>query len=135
MIQCPLHPFSAEYQADPHPTFAALREETPAFSDELDMWVVTRYRDASMVMSDTTLFSASKSQDPLLPFCGEAGRALAEGFGHVPVMTNLDPPDHARIRRHNMTAFSAKRVANLEPAIREMTTLLLDDLLANDPFD
>ena len=99
------------------------------------MWVVTRYREAAMVMSDTELFSASNAQDPLLPFCPEAGQVLAEGFGYVPVMTNLDPPEHARIRRHNMTAFSARRVANLEPAIREMTTGLLDELLANDPFD
>ena len=136
MIQCPFHPFSVEYQADPYPTFAALREETPAFyCDELDMWVVTRYRDASIVMSDTELFSASNSQDPLLPFCPEAGHVLAEGFGYQPVMTNLDPPEHARIRRHNMTAFSAKRVADLEPVIREMTGKLLDDLLAKDRFD
>ena len=136
MTQCPFHPFSTEYQADPYPTFAAVRKEAPAFySDEIDMWVVTRYRDASMAMSDTERFSASNSQDPLLPFCPEAGQVLVEGFGYVPVMTNLDPPDHARIRRHNMTAFSAKRVANLEPIIRQMTTALLDDLLAQDPFD
>ena len=38
---CPFHPFSAEYLADPYPTFADVREEAPAFfSDELDMWVV-----------------------------------------------------------------------------------------------
>jgi len=136
VTQCPFHPFSAEYQADPYPTFAALRDDTSAFySDELDMWVVTRHRDASMVMSDTELFSASNSQDPLLPFCPEAGQVLAEGFGYQPVMTNLDPPEHARIRRHNMTAFSNKRVADLEPAIREMTTRLLDDLLASDPLE
>ena len=136
MSTCPFHPFSAEYLADPYPTFASVREETPAFySDELDMWVVTRYRDASMVMSDTEQFSASNSQDPLLPFCPEAGKVLAEGFGYTPVMTNLDPPEHARIRRHNMTAFSTRRVANLEPVIREITTSLLDDMLAEKRFD
>ncbi len=136
MSTCPFHPFSAEYLADPYPTFASVREETPAFySDELDMWVVTRYRDASMVMSDTEQFSASNSQDPLLPFCPEAGKVLAEGFGYTPVMTNLDPPEHARIRRHNMTAFSTRRVANLEPVIREIATSLLDDMLAKDRFD
>ncbi|MGI9614357.1 MAG: cytochrome P450 [Acidimicrobiales bacterium] len=133
---CPFHPFSADYLADPYPTFTAVREEAPAFySDELDMWVVTRYHDASMVMSDTVLFSASNSQDPLLPFSPEAGSVLAEGFGYMPVMTNLDPPEHARIRRHNMTAFSARRVADMEPAIRHLTTGLLDDLLTEERFD
>lgn len=136
MTQCPFHPFSDEYRTDPYPTFAAVREEAPAFySDDLDMWVVTRYRDASMVMSDTELFSASNSQDPLLPFCPEAGQVLSEGFGYVPVMTNLDPPEHARIRRHNMTAFSARRVAGLEPVIRRIATGLLDDMLAQERFD
>jgi cytochrome P450 len=136
MSVCPFHPFSAEYLADPYPTFAAVREEAPAFySDELDMWVVTRYRDAAMVMSDTELFSASNSQDPLLPFGPKAGAILAEEFGYRPVMTNLDPPEHARIRRHNMTAFSARRVAGLEPAIRDITTVLLDDLLTKPRFD
>ena len=133
---CPFHPFSAEYLDDPYPTFAAVRAQTPAFhSAELDMWVVTRYADAAMVMSDTDLFSASNSQDPLLPFCPEAGKVLAEGFGYVPVMTNLDPPEHARIRRHNMTAFSTRRVAALEAAIRDITTTMLDDLLAEQEFE
>lgn len=136
MSTCPFHPFSAEYLADPYPTFAAVREETPAFySDELDMWVVTRHRDASTVMSDVGLCSASNSQDPLLPFGPQAAQVLAEGFGYRPVMTNLDPPEHARIRRHNMTAFSARRVAGLEPVIRQITTDLLDDLLSNERFD
>lgn len=133
---CPFHPFSAEYLEDPYPTFAVVREEAPAFySDELDMWVVSRYADAAMVMSDTELFSASNSQDPLLPFCPEAGDVLAEGFGYVPVMTNLDPPEHARIRRHNMTAFSTRRVAALEPAIRDIATAMLDELLVEREFD
>ena len=136
MSTCPFHPFSAEYLADPYPTFAVVRDEAPAFySDELDMWVVTRYGDAAMVMANTELFSASIAQDPLLPFCPEAGKVLAEGFGYAPVMTNLDPPEHARIRRHNMTAFSARRIAGLEPAIRSITTGLLDDLLAHERFD
>jgi cytochrome P450 len=136
MSTCPFHPFSDDYLADPYPTFAAAREEAPAFySDEIDMWVVSRYRDVATVMSDTELFSASNSQDPLLPFSPEAGKVLAEGFGYKPVMTNLDPPEHARIRRHNMTAFSARRVANLEPAIREIATTLLDDMLSEPRFD
>lgn len=136
MSTCPFHPFSTEFLADPYTTFAALRNETPAFySEELDMWVVTRYRDAALTMSDTDSFSASISQDPLLPFSPEAGKVLADGFGYVPVMTNLDPPEHARIRRHNMTAFSNRRVNDLEPAIRRMTGHLLDELLAEQRFD
>ncbi len=134
--RCPFAPFSDGYRADPYPTFAGVRAEGPAFhSDELDMWVVTGHEDSAMILADTDRFSASIAQEPLLPFGPEAGRVLAEGFGYVPVMTNLDLPEHTRIRRHNLTAFSARRVAALEPFVREVTGQLLDRLLTQPRFD
>jgi len=133
---CPFAPFSDDYLTDPYPTFAAARAEGPAFhSDELDMWVVTRHRDVATILADTERFSAANAQDPLLPFGPAAGKILADGFGFVPAMTNLDPPEHARIRRHNLTAFSNRRVAALEPFVRRVTGQLLDDLLTKPRFD
>ena len=137
---CPAHelfqPFGAEYLADPYPTFAAVRNETAAFfSEELNMWVVTRYEDCATVMSDTDRLSSRIAQDPLLPFGPKAGAVLADGFGFIPTMTNLDLPEHTRIRRHNMTAFSTKRVAGLESVIRNLTTGMLDKMLAQPTFD
>lgn len=136
MTDCPFQPFSESYLADPYPVFSELRAETAAFhSDELDMWVVTRHRDAARVMADTTALSAANSQDPLLPFSPDAAAVLAAGFGYRPVMTNLDPPEHARIRRHNVAAFSATRVAALEPAIRSTVDSLLEPMLDRPRFD
>ncbi|MEM9654337.1 MAG: cytochrome P450 [Actinomycetota bacterium] len=137
---CPAHqrfqPFSQEYLTDPYPTFASVREETAAFhSEELGMWVVTRYQDCATVMSDTGRFSSRIAQDPLLPFGPKAGAVLSDGFGFIPTMTNLDLPEHTRIRRHNMTAFSNKRVAGLEPVIRDLTTDMLDRMLGQPRFD
>ena len=129
-------PFGPAYLADPYPTFAAVREETPAFySDELGMWVVTRYDDCATVMSDTDRCSARNAQDPLLPFGPRATAVLQDGFGFVPTMTNLDLPEHTRIRKHNLTAFSNRRVAELEPVIRDITTSMLDSMLAEPRFD
>ncbi|MEM9566181.1 MAG: cytochrome P450 [Actinomycetota bacterium] len=133
---CPFTPFADAYRADPYPTFAAKRDEAPAFyADELDMWVVTRHGDVGTILADTERFSASIAQDPLLPFGPAAAQVLADGFGYVPVMTNLDPPEHARIRRHNLTAFSSRRVAALEPFVRRVTNELLDRLLDRPRFD
>lgn len=137
---CPAHrafePFSEQYLNDPYPVFADVREEAPAFfSEHLDMWVVTRYADAARVMSDTENFSARIAQEPLLPFGSEAGAVLQQGFGFIPTMTNLDLPEHSRIRKHNLTAFSNRRVAELEPVIRQITTDMLDEFLAEDQFD
>ncbi|MEL6982664.1 MAG: cytochrome P450 [Actinomycetota bacterium] len=133
---CPFAPFSETYRADPYPTFAAVRQDGPAFhSDELDMWVVAGHRDVATILADTDRFSASIAQEPLLPFGPASGKVLSDGFGYVPVMTNLDPPEHARIRRHNLTAFSNRRVAGLEPFIRRVTGELFDRLLAKPAFD
>ena len=133
---CPFEPFSPDYRADPHPTFRRLRADGAAhYSEQLDMWVVTGHDDAGRVLADTERFSASIAQEPLLPFGPTAARVLADGFGYVPVMTNLDPPEHARIRRHNLTAFSTRRVAGLEPFVRRVTGERLDALLAADRFD
>lgn len=140
LSRCPAHesfqPFSEEYLIDPYPTFAAVREESAAFfNEELGMWVVTRYQDCATVMSDTERLSSRIAQDPLLPFGSKAGAVLAEGFGFIPTMTNLDLPEHTRIRRHNMTAFSTRRVADLEPVIRDITTRMLDEMLVEPRFD
>ena len=70
-------PFSPDYLVDPYPTFAHVREESPAFySEELDMWVVTRYDDGGRVMSDTERLSSRNAQDALLPFGAEAAAVL-----------------------------------------------------------
>ena len=137
---CPAHqsfePFGADYLRDPYPTFAAVREEGPAFyNEELGMWVVTRYEDCAVVMSDTERLSARIAQDALLPFGAKAGAVLSDGFGFIPTMTNLDQPEHGRIRKHNLTAFSNRRVAELEPVIRKLTATMLDTMLREQRFD
>jgi cytochrome P450 len=137
---CPAHqsfePFGADYLRDPYPTFAAVRKEGPAFySEELGMWVVTRYEDCAVIMSDTERLSARIAQDALLPFCPAAAAILSDGFGFIPTMTNLDQPEHGRIRKHNLTAFSNRRVAELEPVIREITGDMLDAMLSEERFD
>lgn len=133
---CPFQPFSSEFRDDPYPVFADVRSAGPTFhSDELDMWVITRHADVAMALSDTQRFSASNMLDPLFEFDERSSSVIADGFGAVPVMPNLDPPEHGRIRRHNLTAFSRRRVAALEATIRQMATDMLDDALSAGRFD
>ena len=51
---------------------------------------------------------------------------FAEGYPRVPTMLTADPPDHTRYRRLVTKAFTPKVIASMEPAIREITTRLLD---------
>jgi cytochrome P450 len=94
------------------------------------MWVVSRYADVDAVFRDPATFWASIAQAPLVPLSEDARAILAEGFRPPQVMSNLDPPEHGRIRKHTSRAFSARRIASLEPTIRARTTTLVDAFAA-----
>ena len=50
-------------------------------------------------------------------------------------MSNLDLPEHARIKAHTSRAFSARRIAKMETLIRERATLLVNALPASGRID
>jgi cytochrome P450 len=137
---CPIShvdPFAADFLADPYPALAALREEAPVcYSPVLDMWIVTRYADIEAIFHDHRTFSATIVQDPIHPPAAEARAVLDEGgFRPTPTMSNVDPPKHTRIRRHNMRSFSARRIASLEPRVRDRAAQLIEQMLAAPEFD
>jgi cytochrome P450 len=116
-------PFHDPYLADPYPFLAEARAATPVFySPDLDYWVVTRYHDIRHIFQTPRLFSAANTLAPLQPICPAAARALADGgFRPVPTLTNIDPPAHTRVRRLTNVAFTPRRVAGMEPFVRELT--------------
>jgi cytochrome P450 len=130
-------PLGPGYLADPYPVLAAARAEAAAFhAPDLDVWVVTRYRDIAAIFTDPATYSAANAQDPVVPLADAARAVLREGgFGAAPTMSNCDPPRHTRIRRHNMRAFSARRVAVLEPQVRATAEKLVSAMLGRDRFD
>ena len=120
---CPVHqrfdPLALDYLADPYPTLAAVRAEAAAFyAPSIDMWVVSRHADIDAIFKDPVTFSAGITQAPVFPLAGRAQEILAQGFRATPTMSNCDPPKHTRIRAHNIKAFSARRIAVLEPKVR-----------------
>jgi cytochrome P450 len=130
-------PFSADYLADPYPTLADARDAAPAFySADLDHWVVTRYADVRHVLRTTAEFSAINALEPLSKLCPRAASILKEGgYAATPALTNLDPPRHARQRRLANAAFTPKRVAALEPFIRDLAQRFCDERLRDGHAD
>ncbi|CAM01906.1 cytochrome P450 [Saccharopolyspora erythraea] len=129
-------PLATDYLADPFPILAAIREETPVFySSELDMWPVTRHEDIKRIFTDYETFSGAITQTPVYPLAEEAKDILAAGFHTTPTVSNCDPPKHTRVRAHNVKAFSARRIAVLEPTIRAYVTEMIDRILHQDRFD
>ena len=130
-------PFHDPYLADPYPFFAKARAATPVFySSDLDYWVVTRYHDIQQIFQTPRLFSAANTLAPLQPICPVAGHLLAEGgFRPVPTLTNSDPPAHIRVRRLATIAFTPRRVAAMEPFVRELTAQSVEKRLSSGRAD
>ena len=132
---CPVRhdydPLSPAYLADPYPTITRLREETPVFrSANLDMFVVTRMEDVEAVFMDPSTFSGRIVQNPVFPLCAEARHLLSGTFDPLPVMSNNDPPDHTRIRVHTSRGFSPRRMALLEPYVKQAADRHVDAMIA-----
>jgi cytochrome P450 len=82
------------------------------------------------------VFSAANTLAPLQPICPAAGRLLAEGgFRPVPTLTNSDPPGHSRLRRLTNVAFTTRRVAAMEPFVRQLNGRFLRERLSRGRAD
>lgn len=131
-----IDPLAPKFLADPYPHLAHQREAAPvAYCDDLDMWVVTRWADVDTVFRDHETFSAGNVQAPLLPLCDAAMAILKGRFNIQPVMSNLDQPEHTRIRRKLARAFSARRLRVLTPVVAERCAALLDEFVADGEAD
>jgi cytochrome P450 len=130
-------PSAPDYLADPYPTLAVARDAAPAFySAALDHWVATRYPDVRHVLRTTADFSAINALEPLSKLCPYAASILRDGgYAATPALTNLDPPGHARQRRLANAAFTPKRVAALEPFIRDLAQRFCDERLRDGHAD
>ena len=120
-------PFDEDYLADPYPHYARLRREAPIFyAPKIDFWVVSRHEDIAKIVKDHETFSNARVQEPIYPLQPEALRKLKEGVRVVPTTSTADPPGHRRTRAYASRAFSARRVASMEPLIRGITDDLID---------
>jgi cytochrome P450 len=130
-------PFNDPYLSDPYPFFIEAREAAPAFySDKLDYWIVTRYRDVKEVLQNWRVFSAANTLDTLKPLCPHAKQELVEGgFRPVKALTNADPPAHTRVRRLANVAFTPRRVALMEDFISGLARRFVEERLTEGRAD
>ncbi len=114
---------------DPFPFYDALREERPVYYDPgLDVYLVTRYDDAKQVLSDSDTFSLEHGyQDRYANGHVEVFAEILdrEGGGFIRDLA-IDPPAHTRLRRLTEKAFTAHRVKDLEPRIRQIVIDLIE---------
>lgn len=132
---CPLDndftTFDDGYLTNPYDILRRLNSEQPFFyAEKLGYLVVTRMDDIIDIFKDHDRFSSDNVQDPVFPVCPQATDVLSsEDFNPVAVMSNRQPPDHARIRKHTREGFSGRRMKQLEPYIRQRCDDLVDRML------
>jgi cytochrome P450 len=129
-------PFGGAYLADPYSFFSEARAATPVFyHQETNFWAVTRYNDIRQIFQNTKLFSAANALDTP-GVCPAAGKIYVDAnFNVVPTLTNTDYPHHTRVRRLASSAFTAKRVADIEPFVRELVVRFIDERFSGGQVD
>ncbi len=110
----------------------ALRKGAPIFFDrQLGSWLVTRNEDIWAIQADPVTFSVE------LGYHDFQARGMQDEFreilrrdggGYFPDAIMSDPPYHTRIRKLMERAFTAHRVKELEPRIRDVVVGLLDQV-------
>jgi len=113
-------PYSYEIDEDPYPTYRWLRDEEPAYRNErLDFWALSRYDDCVAAFVDFQTFSSAR---------GTVLELMDSPVGG-PLIIFMDPPRQTRLRNLVSKAFTPRRIADLEPAIREIAVGYLDPLV------
>ena len=122
---------SPSVRADPYPYYANLRREAPVQRlDPFGLWAISRYDEVLHVVKHPEIFSSSAMRTLAM-----GGISMAAGSGQMLEAAELaqsdtliaaDPPRHTRLRNLVNRAFTPRRIAALEPRMREIAAEALD---------
>ncbi|GGQ91316.1 cytochrome P450 [Streptomyces asoensis] len=126
-------PTSDDQLADPYPRYAQMRARCPVLHDrDRDIWVLTRHEDVARVVHDPGTFSSESAvRISGGPESEEVQQVLAEGWSLTPNLTESDGEEHTRLRVAVNRVFTPRRVAALEPFVRDTA----EDLIARFAAD
>ena len=118
-------PYSPAIDADPFPYYKVMRDEHPCFwSEEAQMWVLSRYTDIVTALNDWQTYS-SASGNLMTELPGRAGATLGSS----------DPPKHDRLRGLIQHAFMKRNLLALEEPIRAVAQQVFGQLKGVQTFD
>jgi len=140
------NPFDPEVIETPWDFFAALRRDAPLYElPNKAYYLISRYEDVMQAVMDTEIFSSNlvavllsdpnQSSPQMLNLGGQASTENKETVQAVDVLAIADPPNHTRQRRVSNRAFTMRRVAKMEDAIRALSNRLIDAFIAKGHCD
>jgi cytochrome P450 PksS len=128
--------WSPASRTNPLPIYARMRQEAPLVrlvdpNRDMPIWLVTRYQDAVEVLREKHLTKDfRKLEEPARSRYATPGLDV---LGQQMLMT--DPPDHTRLRSLVSKAFTSRRIEELRPRIRDISTRLLEAAKAQGTVD
>ncbi|TDD05626.1 cytochrome P450 [Saccharopolyspora terrae] len=123
-------PFDSEFVSNLYDRYGEIRSATPVqrmiTPHGLPVWTITRHDDVKAALTDSRLAKDfRRSREVILAKAGGTGRPFnSDDLSEQ--MLNLDPPDHTRLRKLVVKAFTARRIESLRPRVEEITAELLD---------
>jgi cytochrome P450 len=125
-----LRRLSADYYANPYPTYHALREHAPVHRLPDGGYFLSRYADCAAVYKDTGAYSSDKKRE----FAPKYGDSLLFEH-HTTSLVFNDPPLHTRVRRIIAGAFTPRAIADMERPVIGLVDGLLDAMAAKGRVD
>lgn len=120
-----------DFQADPYPTYAALREHEPVahrVKNGFHAYWLTRHEDVVRVLRDERFTSFGIPSELEADGIPETFRRLGQVLKHM--MLRIDGADHTRLRGLVNKAFTPRMVSRLEPRLEAICASLLDEVAA-----
>src|SRR4051812_13242319 len=107
------NPFAWEFHRDPHPTYAWLRDEAPAYHNQaLGFWALSRFDDVLDGLHDHATFTSTKGVT--IEDTGTTPEATEDGGGYgIRSVIDLDLPDHTILRKLISHRFTPRRISEL----------------------
>ena len=115
----------------PHEVFAQMRRTEPValrMYEGRPFWAVTRYRDLVTVTRDPQTYSSARGMTNLPDLTDEQMNARRS-------IIDTDAPEHVRLRKLGIPAFTSHRVRSYEDVTRDITRELLDRALEQGDVD
>jgi cytochrome P450 len=114
-------PFSYEIHDNPYPTYRSLRQSCPVYyNPRRGFWALSRYADVRDALRNWRTFSSAHGVSM------EAEYATMMFIPKPGFFIDLDPPRQKELRSVIQTYFTPKRIATLEPRVRQYADELID---------
>ena len=122
--------FDPDVWADPYPLFDQLRSHDPVLEISPGVWVATSHSAVQAILRHPHASSNERNGRLAVP---DPDDQYPEAMHDLLVF--IDPPDHGRLRRLVVRAFTPRQIAMVEPRATEIVDRLLSAATSKDTFD